>query len=115
MPTNSEIEHGRPYLAPLKKGENASFIGIQFESVPPSQNSIYPCHFRTLSPSVEVYMADSGVNWFQWWTEGLLLAVVGLVGLVGNMFSMVIFARQRIQRVFHHLLLLLAIFDAVSR
>ncbi|TRY76422.1 hypothetical protein TCAL_15948 [Tigriopus californicus] len=51
-------------------------------------------------------------DWFQWLTEGFLLMVLGVIGLVGNTCSMALFARQRIQRVFHHLLLLLAIFDA---
>ncbi len=53
-------------------------------------------------------------DWFDWVTEGLLTLLVGLLGLVGNTCSVLIFARQRIQRVFHHLLLQLAIFDAVS-
>ena len=54
-----------------------------------------------------------GPDWFMWVTEGLLLLAVGGVGLAGNACSVVVFARQRIQRVFHHLLLMLAIFDGV--
>ena len=52
-------------------------------------------------------------DWFMWVTEGILILCVGCVGLAGNACSMVIFARQRIQRAFHHLLLMLAVFDAV--
>ena len=52
---------------------------------------------------------------FQWVTEGALLGAVGVVGLLGNCCSVLVFARQRIQRVFHHLLLALAIFDAVGQ
>jgi hypothetical protein len=59
-------------------------------------------------------MMAPAADWFPWLTEGLLLLVVGLIGLVGNTCSIAIFARQRIQRVFHHLLLMLAAFDAVS-
>ena len=51
---------------------------------------------------------------FQFYTEGLFLFIVGAIGLVGNSCSVVTFARQRIQRVFHRLLLILATFDAVS-
>jgi Co/Zn/Cd efflux system component len=53
-------------------------------------------------------------DWVQFSLEGPLLLAVGCVGLVGNGFSVWVFARQRVQRVFHHLLLLLAIFDVVS-
>lgn len=40
--------------------------------------------------------------------------IVGVIGLVGNSFSVLSFARQRIQRVFHRLLLALATFDSVN-
>lgn len=51
---------------------------------------------------------------FAWVVEGLLLIIIGAFGLFGNGSAIIIFSRQRIQRVFHHLLLLLAIFDTVS-
>ena len=51
---------------------------------------------------------------FQWITEGLLLLLTGCIGLVGNTCSLVTCARQRIQRVFHRLLVALATFDSVS-
>ena len=51
---------------------------------------------------------------FSWVVEGVLILVAFLVGLFGNSFSIVIFSRQKVHRIFHHLLLLLAIFDMVS-
>ena len=53
-------------------------------------------------------------EWFQWTTEGLLMAFVGVVGLVGNLTSVMIYGRQRVQRTFHRLLLTLAAFDTVG-
>ena len=51
---------------------------------------------------------------FTWIVEGVLILIAFLVGLFGNSFSIVIFSRQKVHRIFHHLLLLLAIFDMVS-
>lgn len=53
-------------------------------------------------------------NLFQWMTEGLLIFIIGIIGLVGNGISIWTFSRQRIHRIFHNLLLVLAIFDIVS-
>ncbi len=53
-------------------------------------------------------------RWFEWITEGLLIFVVGLIGLLGNGVSIWTFWRQRVHRIFHNLLLSLAIFDMVS-
>ena len=50
---------------------------------------------------------------FQLVTEGYLILVIGLVGLLGNMASIWTFSRQRIHRTFHNLLLVLTIFDTV--
>ena len=41
------------------------------------------------------------------------LQIVGVIGLVGNGLSMLIFYRQRVHKIFHNLLLTLAIFDTV--
>ena len=60
-------------------------------------------------------MTAEGYNWFQWTTEGLLMALVGVAGLVGNLTSVIIYGRQRVQRTFHRLLLTLAAFDTVRR
>jgi hypothetical protein len=51
---------------------------------------------------------------FAWLVEGVLILAAFLVGMVGNSFSIIIFSRQKVHRIFHHLLLLLAIFDMVS-
>ena len=51
---------------------------------------------------------------FAWVVEGVLILAAFMVGLFGNGFSIVIFSRQKVHRIFHHLLLLLAIFDMVS-
>ena len=55
------------------------------------------------------------VSWFQWSTEGLLILIVGVIGVFGNGVSIWTFSRQRVHRIFHNLLLVLAIFDIVSR
>ena len=47
-------------------------------------------------------------------TEGLLILIVGVIGVVGNGVSLWTFWRQRVHRIFHNLLLVLAIFDIVS-
>ena len=51
---------------------------------------------------------------FGWVVEGPLIFIAFLVGVVGNGFSVVVFSRQKVHRIFHHLLLLLSIFDMVS-
>ena len=51
---------------------------------------------------------------FQWVTEGILLLLLSAIGLFGNSCSVVTCARQRVQRIFHRLLLVLASFDTVS-
>ena len=53
-------------------------------------------------------------NYFEWVTEGLLIFIFGVVGLFGNGVSVYTFWRQRVHRIFHNLLLSLAIFDMVS-
>ena len=55
------------------------------------------------------------IDWFEWSTEGLLMSVVGIVGLIGNLTSVIVYKRQRVQRTFHRLLLTLAAFDTVSQ
>ena len=51
---------------------------------------------------------------FEWFTEGLFILIVGIVGLLGNCISIWTFSRQKVHRIFHNLLLFLAIFDIVS-
>ena len=49
-----------------------------------------------------------------WWIEGVTISGVSIIGLIGNFYSLKIYARQKDHRVFHHLLLQLALFDIVS-
>ena len=51
---------------------------------------------------------------FEWATEGVLISVVGGVGILGNFISIYTFSRQKVHRIFHNLLLFLALFDVVS-
>eukprot|EP00093_Oithona_nana_P010296 10296.XXX_11224_14252_1 [CDS] Oithona nana genome sequencing. len=53
------------------------------------------------------------MNYFEWVTEGLLIFIVGIIGLFGNGVSVWTFWRQRVHRIFHNLLLILAIFDMI--
>ena len=61
---------------------------------------------------------DGEVNYkedlFCWTIEGVGILVIGLIGVFGNSCSMVLFSRQKVHRIFHHLLLLLSFFDLVS-
>ena len=54
------------------------------------------------------------VDDFEWATEGLLISLIGLVGLLGNVISIWKFSRQKVHRIFHNLLLCLAVFDVVT-
>ena len=60
----------------------------------------------------EDFAVEGGV--FGFVTEGLLIFIIGLLGLVGNAISIWTFSRQRVHRIFHNLLLVLALFDIVS-
>ena len=53
-------------------------------------------------------------HYFEWVTEGILIFIVGIIGLLGNATSVWTFWRQPVHRIFHNLLLTLAIFDSVS-
>lgn len=50
---------------------------------------------------------------FCWMMEGLGILIIGWIGVFGNSFSMVLFSKQKVHRIFHHLLLLLSVFDLV--
>ena len=45
--------------------------------------------------------------------EGVLLMIVGILGMVGNLSAITVFARQHLQKNFHALMLSLAVFDLV--
>ena len=50
---------------------------------------------------------------FCWTVEGIGILIIGLIGVFGNSCSMVLFSQQKVHRIFHHLLLLLSVFDLV--
>ena len=62
---------------------------------------------------------DAEVNYkedlFCWTIEGVGILIIGLIGVFGNSCSMVLFSRQKVHRIFRHLLLLLSVFDAINR
>jgi hypothetical protein len=41
---------------------------------------------------------------FEWVTEGLLISLIGVIGLLGNAISIWKFSRQKVHRIFHNLL-----------
>ena len=45
--------------------------------------------------------------------EGILLLLVAVVGLIGNVVCFTTICRQKVQKLFHNLLLLLTTFDMV--
>ena len=63
---------------------------------------------------MSLFFSEMSFNYFEWVTEGLLIFIFGVVGLFGNGVSVYTFWRQRVHRIFHNLLLSLAIFDMVS-
>eukprot|EP00092_Neocalanus_flemingeri_P002178 GFUD01002318.1.p1 GENE.GFUD01002318.1~~GFUD01002318.1.p1 ORF type:complete len:248 (-),score=47.87 GFUD01002318.1:746-1489(-) len=48
---------------------------------------------------------------FQHLVEGVLLVMFGVIGCVGNLMCIIIFSQKIAQKSFHHLMLVLAIFD----
>jgi hypothetical protein len=50
---------------------------------------------------------------FEWVFEGLFIFIAGNIGILGNCISIWTFSRQKVHRIFHNLLLTLAIFDVV--
>jgi hypothetical protein len=51
---------------------------------------------------------------FEWIFEGLFIFIAGNIGILGNCISIRTFSRQKVHRIFHNLLLTLAIFDLVK-
>ena len=66
---------------------------------------------NTTQNNTEVDVRD---DMFCWMVEGVCILIIGLIGVFGNSCSMVLFSRQKVHRIFHHLLLLLSCFDMVS-
>jgi len=48
---------------------------------------------------------------FRFWLDGILVAVVGSAGFVGNLLALIVLSRPQLQDVFHRLLFALACFD----
>ena len=48
---------------------------------------------------------------YRFWLDGILVAVVGSAGFVGNTLALVVLSRPQLRDVFHQLLLALACFD----
>ena len=76
--------------------------------------SAYVLKFSFLFRKAHIMSEESSKITFQWVTEGLLLFFISFIGLIGNFWLVVKSSRQRVQRVFHRLLLALATFDTVS-
>ena len=99
-------EHPTSYFA--QKGTNFSFISALFCRPLAEMNDT-----KATNSTV-----DGEVNYkedlFCWTIEGVGILVIGLIGVFGNSCSMVLFSRQKVHRIFHHLLLLLSFFDLVS-
>jgi hypothetical protein len=74
---------------------------------------LFHARIHSNASSGAAVLLTEGLTWFQWATEGVLILVVGILGLFGNIISIWTFSKQRVHRIFHNLLLVLAIFDIV--
>ena len=81
-------------------------------------DNFVPSCLSLMLPSEEDTMIDEAdleaEDPFAWAVEGVLIMIAFFVGMFGNGFSVIVFSRQKVHRIFHHLLLLLSIFDMVS-
>ena len=80
-------------------------------------DNIVPNCLNSLLPRGEDILSDDAElpqDPFVWAVEGVLIFIAFLVGMFGNCFSVMVYSRQKVHRIFHNLLLLLAIFDIVS-
>ena len=60
-------------------------------------------------------MAGDWDTMFTFLVEGVAMFIAGCLGLVGNVFSVVLLLKQKVRKTFHNLLLLLCSFDMVSK
>jgi len=56
---------------------------------------------------------DKLVETFKFVCEGVLVAVIGLVGVIGNVLSLIVLSKPRLRDAFHNLLFALACFDTI--
>ena len=80
-------------------------------------DNIVPNCLKSLLPRGEDKLSDDAEfpqDPFVWVVEGVLILIAFLVGMFGNSFSVIVYSRQKVHRIFHNLLLLLAVFDMVS-
>lgn len=66
------------------------------------------------SPANSAGETAADVDVFCWYVEGILILIVGCVGILGNSFSLYLMSRPRTQKIFHNLLITLAVFDTAS-
>ena len=60
-------------------------------------------------------MAGDWDTMFTFLVEGVAMFIAGCLGLLGNVFSVVLLLKQKVRKTFHNLLLLLCSFDMVSK
>merc|ERR1711936_1109849 len=66
----------------------------------------------TMSPSMCGEMTDNmTVNSYKYYCGGVLVFIIGLVGILGNICSIIVLSRPKLQDCFHQLLIALAAFD----
>ena len=62
---------------------------------------------------LSAYDPSSSVSFFEFWTNGILLNLVGLLGILGNILSMIILSRPQMRSSINYLLIGLARCDTV--
>jgi hypothetical protein len=45
--------------------------------------------------------------------EGILLCIIGILGIIGNVAAIIVFARQKVQKNFHAFMISLSVFDLI--
>ena len=83
----------------------------KWENMRKSAQLSLACSRKSFSLSTRTIM--SAHEAFSWYVEGLMTLIAGLIGLYGNSCSLRLFSKQKEHKIFHNLLLLLAIFDLV--
>lgn len=90
------------------EGEGRYFIWYNFCEV--SENSCLINRLKSLEQDHSWRIMEISVTFL---LEGILLLLVAVVGLIGNVVCFTTICRQKVQKLFHNLLLLLTTFDMV--